>query len=58
MAKHGKRYNDAIKQIDRTKLYTPEEAVRLVKELATAKFDETIEMHFRLGIDPRPAAIL
>jgi len=55
MAKHGKRYNDAIKQIDRTKLYTPEEAVRLVKELATAKFDETIEMHFRLGIDPRHA---
>ncbi len=55
MAKHGKRYIGALKQIDRSKLYSPEEAVRLVKELATAKFDETIEMHFRLGIDPRHA---
>ncbi|NPV68703.1 MAG: 50S ribosomal protein L1 [Anaerolineae bacterium] len=55
MAKHGKRYIGALKQIDRSKLYSPEEAVRLVKELATAKFDETIEMHFRLGVDPRHA---
>ncbi len=55
MAKHGKRYEAAVSQHDLLKTYSPEEAVRLVKELATAKFDETVEMHFRLGIDPRHA---
>jgi large subunit ribosomal protein L1 len=50
---HGKRFAAALEQIDREKLYSPEEAVKLVKANATAKFDETIEMHFRLGIDPR-----
>jgi large subunit ribosomal protein L1 len=53
MPKHGKRYNEANSKIDRSKLYAPDEAVKLVQELARAKFDETIEMHFRLGIDPR-----
>jgi large subunit ribosomal protein L1 len=53
MAKRGKRYEEASAKVDRSKLYAPEEAVKLIKELANAKFDETIEMHFRLGIDPR-----
>jgi large subunit ribosomal protein L1 len=49
----GKRYAEAVKKVERTRLYSPEEAVKLVKELADAKFDETIEVHMRLGIDPR-----
>ncbi len=55
MAKHGKRYRSAAEQVDGTKLYTPLEAVTLAKQLATAKFDESFEVHFRLGIDPRKA---
>jgi large subunit ribosomal protein L1 len=55
MATLGKRYIEAAKQIDRDKLYSLDEAITLAKKLATAKFDETIEMHFRLGIDPRQA---
>jgi len=50
---HGKRYSDAAKQVDRDQFYPLAEAVALTKKLANAKFDETIEMHFRLGIDPR-----
>jgi large subunit ribosomal protein L1 len=53
MAKHGKKYNAAIEKIDREKLYSPEEAIKLAKEVAPAKFDETVELHLRLGIDPR-----
>jgi len=53
MPKHGKKYQDAVKQIDRARYYPLEEAVALVKKVALAKFDETVEMHFRLGIDPR-----
>lgn len=53
MPKHGKRYQQAIENFDRTQEYAPEEAVRLVKQCATAKFDETVELHLRLGIDPR-----
>lgn len=53
MATHGKRYQNALKDIEDNKLYTLAEAVGLAKKAATAKFDETIEMHFRLGIDPR-----
>lgn len=53
MPKQGKRYQDLAKKFDRDTFYPLEEAVKLVKELATAKFDETIEVHFRLGIDPR-----
>ncbi len=55
MPKHGKRYIEAASRIDRNKLYSPEEAVKLLKEIATAKFDETVELHFRLGVDPRHA---
>lgn len=53
MAKHGKRYRQLQEKVDKSKLYSPEEATSLVKSLATAKFNETIEIHFRLGIDPR-----
>ncbi|AZI41687.1 50S ribosomal protein L1 [Deinococcus psychrotolerans] len=53
MPKHGKRYTALIGKVDRNKQYTISEAAELVKELATAKFDETVEVHFRLGIDPR-----
>lgn len=52
---HGKKYADSLAKIDRERLYTPFEAMRLVKETATAKFDETVEVHFRLGIDTRQA---
>jgi len=55
VAKQGKRYADAVKQIDRVKLYTPEEALDLVKSSAKAKFDETVELSLRLGVDPRHA---
>jgi large subunit ribosomal protein L1 len=53
MTQHGKKYNEAAAKVDRLKLYSPEEAIKLAKETAVAKFDETVEMHFRLGIDPR-----
>jgi large subunit ribosomal protein L1 len=55
MAKHGKRYNENAAKIDREKLYMPLDAITLAKEIASAKFDETVEVHFRLGIDPRKA---
>ena len=51
----GKKYEDSLKMIDRTKLYDPEEAIGLVKQTAKAKFDETIEISVRLGVDPRHA---
>jgi large subunit ribosomal protein L1 len=51
----GKRFKAALKGIDRNRFYTVEEAVKLVKERAKAKFDETIEMAFNLGIDPKHA---
>jgi len=53
MPKHGKRYRQLEGKVDRDRTYDLGEAATLVKELATAKFDETIEAHFRLGIDPR-----
>lgn len=53
MPKHGKRYLELQKLIDKEKNYPLREAIALVKQLANAKFDETIELHFRLGIDPR-----
>lgn len=55
MAKRGKRYQDAAKLIDSEKLYSPSEAIALVKKCATAKFDETVEVAFKLGVDPRHA---
>lgn len=55
MAKHGKKYNDALKTFDRQNLYEPKEAFSLLKNTATAKFDETVELHVRLNLDPRQA---
>ncbi len=56
MAKHGKKYNEAAQVIERAKNYAPEEAIELAKKTAHAKFDETVELHLRMGIDPRNAA--
>ncbi|MGI6176492.1 MAG: 50S ribosomal protein L1 [Christensenellales bacterium] len=53
--KHGKKYLDSLKQIDRMQLYEPQEAIELVQKISTAKFDETVELHARLGVDPRHA---
>jgi large subunit ribosomal protein L1 len=55
MAKHGKKFNEVAEKIDRFKNYDPEEAISMAKEFAFAKFDETVELHFRLGVDPRHA---
>jgi large subunit ribosomal protein L1 len=55
MPKHGKKYRAAAEKIEADKLYTPEEAVALVKEINTTKFDATVELHMRLGVDPRHA---
>ncbi len=53
--KKGKRYLEAVKNVDRAKLYDADEAIKLVKDNATAKFDETIEIHARLAVDGRHA---
>jgi len=55
MASHGKRYAEARSKIDREQLYSPAEAIRLLKSLPDAKFDETVEAHFRLGLNVRHA---
>jgi len=53
MPNRGKKYQGSAKLIDRSKLYEPAEAVKLIGEIAQAKFDETVEAHIRLGVDPR-----
>ena len=53
--KHGKRYTELAKKIERTREYTPEEGVKLVKETSQAKFDTTVEIHLRMGVDPKQA---
>ncbi|MDR1927162.1 MAG: 50S ribosomal protein L1 [Oscillospiraceae bacterium] len=53
--KHGKKYNEAAKLVDRSKLYDPDEALATAIKTATAKFDETVEVHVRLGVDSRHA---
>lgn len=55
MPKHGKKYLEAIEKVDSLKLYEPAEAVRLMKDTAYAKFDESVEIHVRTGLDPRHA---
>jgi large subunit ribosomal protein L1 len=55
MATHGKAYKEARAKVDREKLYSPTEAIRLVRDLSTAKFDETVEVHFNLGLNVRHA---
>ena len=53
--KHGKKYQDSVKLIEKLKLYEVDEAIALVKQTAKAKFDETIELSAKLGVDPRHA---
>jgi large subunit ribosomal protein L1 len=55
VAKHGKKYTDAAKLVDRMKDYAPAEAVELLKQVSYPKFNSTIEVHVRLGVDPRHA---
>ena len=55
MAQHGKRYRDARASFDREQVYSPVEAVRLLKAMGATKFDETVELHFRLGLNVRHA---
>ena len=55
MAKKSKKYVEALNKIDRTRLYDATEALSLVAEVATAKFDETVEAHIKLGVDSRHA---
>ncbi|MCD5413161.1 MAG: 50S ribosomal protein L1 [Dehalococcoidia bacterium] len=55
MTKRGKKYQEAANLVDRDRLYSPQEAVDLAKRASFAKFDETVELHFRLGVDPRHA---
>ena len=55
MAKHGKTYVESKAKVDRTREYTPHEAVRLMKETKRAKFDESVEVHFRTGLNVRHA---
>jgi len=55
MAKHGKKYIEALKKIDRNNYYSPEEAIKLAKETSYADFDATMELHMRLGVDVRHA---
>jgi len=55
MVKHGKNYLEATKQVDSTRAYNPQEAIELAKKAAHARFDETVELHLRMGVDPRNA---
>lgn len=55
MAKHGKKYMEALKLVEEGKLYQPQEAVSLLKQMNYLKFDPTVEVHMKLGVDPRHA---
>src|SRR3972149_1764145 len=55
MPKRGKKYQAAAARVDRSKLYSPREALGLLKEISYANFDATVETHLRLGVDPRHA---
>jgi large subunit ribosomal protein L1 len=55
MAKRGKKYREALQKVERYRLYSPEEAIKLVQETSFVNFDATVEVHLRLGIDPRHA---
>lgn len=55
MPKHGKKYNEAFKKVEFGREYTPDDAITLLKQIAFANFDETVEVHANLGIDPRQA---
>src|SRR3972149_12039458 len=53
MSKHGKKYLEAVKKVDATRSYALGEAIDLAKQAIYAKFDETVELHLKMGIDPR-----
>jgi len=55
MVKHGKKYTEVATKVDRLQAYQPQEAISLVKQVAPSKFDETVELHLRMGLDPRNA---
>ncbi len=55
MAKHGKKYLDAVDKVDGSRSYSPQEAAELVRETSTANFDATVEVHMRMDLDPRQA---
>jgi large subunit ribosomal protein L1 len=55
MAKHGKKYREALEKIDRDQSYSPVDALKLAKETSYTTFDSTVELHIRLGVDPRHA---
>jgi large subunit ribosomal protein L1 len=55
VTKHGKKYAEAANLVDRTKAYHPREAIELAKKAAYTRFDETVELHLRMGVDPRDA---
>ena len=55
MSSRGRKYREAAAKVDEDKLYSRAEAVKLIKETAYTKFDPTVEVHFRLGVDPRHA---
>jgi large subunit ribosomal protein L1 len=55
MAKHGKKYQAAAAKVDSNTLYNPRQAMELVRETSTSKFDGSVEVHFRMGLDPRQA---
>lgn len=56
MTTHGKKYEEAANLVDRTKSYSPQEAIELARKAAHTKFDETVELHLKLGLDPRNSA--
>jgi large subunit ribosomal protein L1 len=55
VAKHGKKYQEASKLLDKSKTYSPEEAIEMARKTTYVKFDETVELHLRMGVDPRSA---
>ncbi len=55
MGKRGKKYLEALDKVDRTKTYPPQEAINLAKQVSYTGFDETVELHLRMGVDPRHA---
>jgi len=55
MAIHGKKYQEASKLVDKSKAYSPEEAIELARKASYARFDETVEVHLRMGVNPRSA---
>ena len=55
MEKHGKKYQEASKPVDKSRTHSPEEAIELAKKVSYAKFDETVELHLKMGVDPRSA---